>query len=138
MQYFLSPAKIAIKSEIDQSGFMYSSNFQVWTLQTLEEVKEEDVVAVDYTYYVKVHFFKKIPFIGGKIASETIKECKANSIDTFIPMLQLALEGKKLEDYKNGGKSPRASEVPQTYLMKTPSVFTSELDSNSDETTTLR
>lgn len=117
---------------------MYSGNFQVWALSVLEETREEEKLTVDYSYYVKVHFFKKIPFIGGKIASETIKECKANCIDTFLPMLQLAIEGKRLEDFKRGGVSPRASEVPQTYLMKTPSVFTSELDSNSDETTTLR
>ena len=43
-----------------------------------EEKSEESSASVQVNFYFKVHFVKKIPFIGGKIAKEAMKEFREN------------------------------------------------------------
>ena len=72
---------------------MYSQNFYPCWLCELEEVKDElDNPAVNMTFYFKVHFVKKIPFIGGKIAKEAMKEFKENKIETFMPLAKTCVD----------------------------------------------
>ena len=67
---------------------MYSKNFcPIWTCVLEEEKSDEGKPSVQLDFYFRVHFVKKIPFIGGKIAKEATKEFRENKVQVFIPLV---------------------------------------------------
>ena len=50
---------------------------------------------MNLTVFYKVHFVKKIPFIGGKIEKESAKEAKASIEETFLPLIKEHLTSNK-------------------------------------------
>jgi hypothetical protein len=109
--YFLSPTKIVIRTECPSTGFMYANSFYPVMISQLEEVEDANGrTAVQFNQYFKIHFVKKIPFIGGSIAKEALKESRSNFQDVFTDLIRKELGIKT--NVRLGSRSPRASEIP--------------------------
>ena len=94
--YFLSEDRIMIRNECRNSGFMYSSSFYPISIIQLQERRDEEgAPLVEFQAFFKVHFVKKIPFIGGKIEKESAREAKEALGGPFISLIKEHLQNPK-------------------------------------------
>ena len=91
---------------------MYATNFYPVALVVLEHKKDENGLdSVDLNYYFKIHFLKKVPFLGGKIKSEGIKEIKAVLAEGLIPLIRETLSETIT---RQNNSSPTIGDIPKT------------------------